>query len=220
VDLEFWDVRKVIPVKWIKAWFARSGSLLKTLHLEVIQHMKPPNDVNEDDGWDCPMHSLEFISLLANGPPLKALTLECSSMQCALMTIDFVVQRVRTTQSSPWNSLRWLMLDGGNHWGESVTSSTPLLPHLPASLASLKIIFPFHDDTISAKFIEPLVAPNLSEFEMGFNDWPVTWLLKTLEGCSNLTTLAIDFMQLGANLNNGISELSSPWVSLLKLKIL
>ncbi|TEB08995.1 hypothetical protein FA13DRAFT_1806817 [Coprinellus micaceus] len=169
----------------VNIWLSRSGIIPKKLSIDASNSSAFPRS-------GCPLSSPELAHMLTAGLPLKSLSLKCDYPRC-FNNLFAMSSAIETTSPRPWDTLESLNVDCDYSWDDWGGSGLDFFPLLPQSLSSLSIHIPDPDFLpMGASPPEPPSFLSLSTLLIQC-EFPVAWMLKTLESCPNLENVTLDF---------------------------
>lgn len=185
---EFTDVKKV------EAWLSRSGTLAKTVSINLFYVF---------DHWNCPLATMELARLLAEGPVLESLSLQCKHPECFLDLFALIPTFEKDGQLA-WDQLKFLHLECiGKQWFDDEPNLFQLLPQL---LESLSLTMPDPSYEWSDLPLPSLpTLQRLSTLEVHGN-WPAEWIFKALKSCPTLEDVSVRLNDPSVDLDEGPFE--------------
>ncbi|KAJ2913834.1 hypothetical protein MD484_g6589, partial [Candolleomyces efflorescens] len=178
-------------------WFSRAGEVPKTLSIRARCSY-----AGHSSSVPCSLSGHDASRLLASGPSLHHLSLNCSNIKCFMKMIDALETLAQGSHagSRPFDRIRSLTLDLTGRWRRQLANSTGSGFHrIPTSVTSFQLLLPPHSDAFGpVRGERPLHLPpqflgNLTSFSI-CSDWEGgVQLLTALHHCVNVETLTIDF---------------------------
>ncbi|KAF5335157.1 hypothetical protein D9611_010863 [Ephemerocybe angulata] len=172
-----------INVKKLQTWTARAGTLPKRVEIVGLNAIYECGCFYDDI---CRLASPELARFLTSGPVLDEVTIECYNHHCLDRLLGLIKSDENTLRPS-WDSIRHLALEMGD---VSFGLEWPFLNSLPQAVSSLLLETPWLRSVPSEDL--PALPPLdcLTKLHI-VNDWPNSWILRTLGSYRNLEEVVL-----------------------------